>query len=828
MQKNYGDGSADNWNVIINKIVLGHYDSAEQAEAAGAVDVTSQVLNGYKTCYGGDGVDFTVLKKARLSSTFPIAYDTLADKITVRAIEQQNSWIEYTDAPIIGSIDPWFRITGAYNNSGEPLDTYVVENGKSINIDTMYGYGYQTMFMNKDIDSFIPEFFLLDENKEFVRDIYVNGEKFYKGDAISFSQNHTEYNDNIIEATFNVVINEDGIEHVKNYIVRFVKRTAGSNAKKLYVAGPVAPEIRSVFLDEYFEYKHDIFIANVSDAPLTNLHVELDATNVALDSYWTIGGAGNNILAPCPNNFAEIQMSSVYGELPNVAKIRLVPDGDKAGDIEGTLKIYSGEELLETIVLSGHAQNPQIVTDVELKSAVKYVPYSYMITTNNMYDWNSVKYEISDADNAALEELGLHFYPETGELYGAPLEATTVDFTVKAVYGRDDIFEPSIKKFTLNVLDNEDERVFKTSNIDDGYFIIPLEKGIIGYVGEQVSDYRFEVTTFEEDDIYHLNPDYNSEFKKLWLNGQELTDGYDVDNGSTKITVKAQTIQNNDQGRNTISAEYNVKDERGEHLKLVSQNYYINIKPQKEPTEKPEEPTVKPEEPTVKPDEPTTEKPTEPVEKPDKPAGPIQKPDKPTEKPDKPTEESDKPTGSTEKPNSSTTKPGSSTANPNGESNNEITSTPSSTAPVSGKITLRVKAEDQNNTPLGNVELELHSTPKTVVTDNSGNALFEDVEFGTHTIYVKKSDGEEMISKNFEIVAGNSVGINGDKITVSANSDILLKIKVNNGEISFEDVTLSATPKTGDNTNIALWITLLLLALAGIGVAMIRVKSRKY
>ena len=43
---------------------------------------------------------------------------------------------------------------------------------------------------------------------------------------------------------------------------------------------------REVILDDYFEEKHDILIANIGDVPLSGLKVKLDATNVKLDDYW--------------------------------------------------------------------------------------------------------------------------------------------------------------------------------------------------------------------------------------------------------------------------------------------------------------------------------------------------------------------------------------------------------------------------------------------------------------------------------------------------------------------------------------------------------------
>ena len=196
----------------------------------------------------------------------------------------------------------------------------------------------------------IPTFDVTDKDR--VRIAHVNDKEYREGTAIDCSNGPVKFTAQIKD--------KDGVEHPKNYYVTFIKKEKGP---KLYVAGPLDPEIRSVFLDEYFEYKHDILIANLGDAPLTGLRVELDATNVKLDDYWTVGGEKNNTLA----EFDTTVTDKEYGELPNLAKIRLLPDGEEGGEIEGTLKIFA-DHMDEPVVinLSGRAQNPKI-TPTELE-----------------------------------------------------------------------------------------------------------------------------------------------------------------------------------------------------------------------------------------------------------------------------------------------------------------------------------------------------------------------------------------------------------------------------------------------------------------------------
>lgn len=553
----------DNANAHVVKAVVGNYDTLSEAEQAEDIKEqlipaeTTDTAHGYRANYSGDGMLFTVFFDDDSSFRFCVVfedYDPAKDTDYIR---------EYSNVPVIGEADPWFRITGASDAQGNVLDTYVVENGKSINVDTMYGYGYQTVFFNGNVNSFAPTFWLANEEKVSVESIYVNGRKFAPGDTISFADGETEIN-----AIFSVIILDSNGKHTKNYTVSFVKKASGP---KLYVAGPSSPEVRSVFLDEYFEYKHDIFIANVGDAPLTDLRLELDAAHVALDPYWTVGGEGNDTLAPCPDDFGEEMLASEYGELSNVGKIRLIPDGEESGEINGTLKIYSGDELLSTILLSGQAQDPQILT-TELDDAVKYVPYSYLVTTSNMYDWTATTFTWS----GTLPE-GVTFYPETGEIYGVPQETGTFTFDVTADFTSETYdFAPSTVSLTLTVADNTNYNVYTAT--DEGYTIldaIGTDAGGYDHVLDGYAD-----TLFRSEGVLE-------QFVDLWLNGERLVNGVDylAESGSTKITIYAQTFENkaDKEGVNTIAAEFRTKDTGSlntlgntNELKRTAQNFRLS------------------------------------------------------------------------------------------------------------------------------------------------------------------------------------------------------------------------------------------------------------
>mgnify|MGYP004458736275 CR=1 FL=1 len=552
-----------NFNEIAEKAVVGHYNSLN--EAIDQKDIKSELLteSGYTANYSGDGVDFTVFFP---SGTFS---DGNVKKFTVNVIEYQNSWIEYTDKPIIGQKDPWFNVTGAIDGNGKEYsvdkgNAYVVENGKNINMDTYYGYGYQTVFIKDDSNSDVdlsnmkPIFNYTDENR-----LYAvsedTGDKVDETHTRDFAEANQQY----------TLVFDDNENQKRNYWITYKK--LNNNGPELYVLGP---QEREVIFDDYFGDKHDILIANVGNAPLTNLSVELrNAENVKLDGYWTVGGKNNDTLAA----FSTTSKTTQYGELPNMGKIRLVPDGN--GEVKGTVVIKAGEvgkEQEVVISLNGTVKTPEIITD-NLSDAVKYVPYQYIIATDNIHDNIREEFEIVEGEQALPK--GLVFNKKTGEISGVPqvpdnnAEYEDYEFTIKVNYfneGETESFDSVSKKFKLRVNSNTNDNVYNAS--DEGYTI----KEHIGAKTE--NSHEFVLENIEEDQLFVSNGSYG-EFVDLWLNGEKLEEGidYDSESGSTKITIKSQTFENkaDKDGTNTIAMEFRNDDNE---VNRTAQNF--NIKKQ--------------------------------------------------------------------------------------------------------------------------------------------------------------------------------------------------------------------------------------------------------
>lgn len=568
---NYGENTANH----VEKAVVGSFSSLE--EVTDEADIQQQLLAkdtniGYKANYNyqDNGQFFTVFLD-----------DGTVWKCNVRVMEYDpqydpNYMRSFTDKPIIGEADPWFNVTGAIDSNGNKYsvdngNAYIVENGKNINMDTYYGYGYQTVFIKDDNDSDIdlsnmkPIFNYTDENR-----LYAvsedTGNRIDEDHTRDFGEDNQQY----------TLVFDDNENQKRNYWITYKK--LNNNGPELYVLGP---QEREVIFDDYFGDKHDILIANVGNAPLTNLSVELrDAENVKLDGYWTVGGENNDTLAA----FSTTSKTTQYGELPNMGKIRLVPDGN--GEVKGTVVIKAGEvgnEQEVVISLNGTVKTPEIITD-NLSDAVKYVPYQYIIATDNIHDNIREEFEIVEGEQALPK--GLVFNKKTGEISGVPqvpdnnAEYEDYEFTIKVNCfneGENEPFDSVSKKFKLRVNSNTNDNVYNAS--DEGYTI----KEHIGT--ETENSHEFVLENIEEDQLFVSNGNYG-EFIDLWLNGEKLyynendldNSDYTKEEGSTRITIKSETFENkaSKDKPNTIAMEFRNDDNE---VNRTAQNFNIKNTP---------------------------------------------------------------------------------------------------------------------------------------------------------------------------------------------------------------------------------------------------------
>ena len=689
------DNNGNDASAHVSRIVKG-YDEDEQTDIRDQILVMdkTQAVYGYKS----EG-------KYKNDLYFTVYFDNGTSK-------KVNMWISGSSSSSDEDIDPDFSVWGA--KQGENVYTTVSydDNFRVYEVygklDSYYKNGYQTLFINNaDVDlSQLKPIFSTNSDKTRV---HVGTEQKSGESVQDFSKGPVQYTAII-----------DG-KPQKNYQVAFVKKTTGA---KLYVNGPSE---REVMLNEDNEYQHDILISNIGDAELTGLKVELNATHAKLDDYWTVGGNGNDKLGAFttakknPNN---------RGELPNLAKIRILPDG--TGTISGTLTISADGQEPVVIKLKGYASNPYITTE-GLAEGVKYVPYSFVVATNNMHKWNNVEFKIK---SGRLPN-GVTLSSVNGEIYGVPTEAGEFPIRIEASYSSSK-FKPYYADLTLVVKENTNENVYNAS--DEGY---ELKEALGVDVGNH--DYVLKNT---KDQLF-VSTGVLGEFQDLWLNGEKLVDGVDYTkvSGSTRITVRSQTFKNKlQEGTNTIAAEFRVDGDKNKELKRTAQNFRLEIR------------------------------------------------------------------GGSKKHSSGGSGSGSS---------NESTASSGATAAtgaVAGAVAFDgvkfvARVMDSNNQPMASTTVELHSTPQTALTNVSGYATFNPVEFGTHTFIVKDSAGNVLATKEFELQEGNSVVINGSKLTAKNGSTVALSLKVENGELAF----VSAVA-TGDHEQPIVWMVMLLSCLVILGV----------
>ena len=155
---------------------------------------------------------------------------------------------------------------------------------------------------------------------------------------------------------------------------------------------------------------------------------------------------------------------------------------------------------------------------------------------------------------------------------------------------------------------------------------------------------------------------------------------------------------------------------------------------------------------------------------------------------------------------------------------------------------------DKDGNALSDRVVEMHSSVQTARTDENGSFQFNDVEFGSHVLIIKDENGNVVAQREFNIVQGSPLAINGNDIVAENGSVFTVRMMVDDGSLTFlnieegnkapeidtgndgiyigeadqkgngssgSDVT---GPDTGDYDNIVFWIILLFGSFAGLSV----------
>lgn len=515
----------------------GLYDSIAAATASGAKDIKNSLCNddyetgGYAADYS-KGIDFTVF----------VGEDGEADQEIYRYRVRTEAGT--TPAFTLSSgTSVWFY--GLKKGDGTEVPSYVVDSDE----DSYAEYNYLTILVGEDVD--LTELAPVFSTSDGVN-LYAAGSKSPEVSGVNvhdFSKGAVQY----------TTAAENGTDS-KNYWLQVVKAVKGTG--QLYLnsladvnAGTTEKNntvysTREVFLDGYHDYVHDIWLANMGTDEIPSLSVELVSDVVELDGYWTL--SGNNGLS----GFSTVNKTTFYGELPNLAKIRIRrKEGVESGtNVSGTLTIRSGDVDLIVLTLTGTVGDPCITTD-EIPEAVKYVPYGTMIQNNNKYSWNKTSYDWVGGSLPKGMEV-----KQNGEIYGVPAETGEFTFKVRmnnSYYS----FSFCEKTYTLVVAENTDENVDAAT--DTGY---ELKERLQNIYLDSLGDDSGQLVVSEGE---------FAEFVEAYLDGEALVKGEDYasEAGSTRITIRNQTFADQDEGTHTLSMEFRTQGTN--ELKRAAQNFTV-------------------------------------------------------------------------------------------------------------------------------------------------------------------------------------------------------------------------------------------------------------
>lgn len=254
---------------------------------------------------------------------------------------------------------------------------------------------------------------------------------------------------------------------------------------------------------------------------------------------WTFGGCSSLTSVTIPDNVTSIE----YAAFESCSGLKDVY-------YSGTKEQWDSVAIAELDGGNDPLLNARIhFLGSELPEGVKFVPYSHSFG------------EAAEVTAGRLPR-GLSLDEATGELTGAPLESGSFEFTVRRANVS--------AAYQLTVQNNSNSAVQRPNDYD-----------IIENVGTQDP---YDPNSFYKEDYseetFAINGPYE-EFYRLLIDGREkIRDvDYTVREGSTIITVRAQTFQNVGEGTHTIAAEFRGKDSSGKDtMRQAAQNYTLTIR----------------------------------------------------------------------------------------------------------------------------------------------------------------------------------------------------------------------------------------------------------
>lgn len=528
----------------IDGAYLGLFDTLEKAQSSGAAEIKDSLFSGdgYEADYS-KGVSITVFYKGAdgKEKSEKYSFKTVTGS-TPRPAGSSQSSSSYLD------------LYGLNDASGKGVEAYIADG----EYDAYGENNYITILVSDgtDLTNLAPVFSAHEKSR-----VYVDGKEQKSGKSFQDFSGMVQY----------TVASEDG-QYQSNYWVQVIKPDADevlyiSSLKdpdaKTEVKDGVIHSTREILLDDYHDPDgHNILLVNRSTEPLGSISTSIQSDVLELDQYWSLDGKYSL------SGFGSLETPYSHAGTANLAMIRLKPKkgAEDGTEISGTLTVSAGGRNLAVLTLAGIIGNPQITTK-EIPDAVQYVPYSTILQNSNKYKWNHPTYELSSGSLPAGVELR-----QNGEIYGVPKETGTFQFTVSMTNSRNSSsfsFTDSRKTLTLNVLENTD------ANVD----------------GETDAGYELTTRIPEVLPVNDTTPEYLMvsegvfpEYVDIYLDGEKLTMGSDYtgESGSTRLTIRTQTLLKNGSGRHTLGIEYRKQqadaDTGIKEMRKAAQNYYVGSK----------------------------------------------------------------------------------------------------------------------------------------------------------------------------------------------------------------------------------------------------------
>lgn len=155
---------------------------------------------------------------------------------------------------------------------------------------------------------------------------------------------------------------------------------------------------------------------------------------------------------------------------------------------------------------------------------------------------------------------------------------------------------------------------------------------------------------------------------------------------------------------------------------------------------------------------------------------------------------------------------------------------------IVGTVIGRVTRDD--GTPIVGVKIELHSEPRSVLTDNDGYYIFEDVELGEHTIYIRDDNYQEKAKnlKELKIIVklddNGTVEVKRVQDKKNAFTGLIIDQDNRTRQIDFIVIPkipeeIKKLPKTGEQTDSVLIISIIIAAILAIVCAVDFIKRSR-